>query len=78
MLVHLQQVIEVIVCAAGKAVDLVAFRIVAHGGIVVEMLRVQAAKALAGINAPFSEVGFQQGTQRVKGIRPSCSFLLVY
>ena len=53
MFVHLQQVIEVIVCAAGKAVDLVAFRIVAHGGVVVEMLRVQATKALAGINAPF-------------------------
>ena len=60
------------------AVDLVAFRIVAHGGVVVEMLRVQAAKALAGINAPFPEIGFQHGTQRVKGIRHSCSFLLVY
>ena len=57
---------EVIIRAACKAVDLVAFRIVAHGGVVVEMLRVQATKALAGINAPFPEIGFQHGRRESK------------
>ena len=46
-----QQIEKVIVRAAGKAVYFLPLCVVSHGGIAVEMLRIQAAKALLRVNA---------------------------
>ena len=63
-----EKVKEVVVRAAGKAVDLVALGIEAHGGVPVKVGRVQTAEPLAGIDAPVIEVVDDPGTERVEGV----------
>ena len=63
-----EEVKEVVVRAAGKAVDLVALGIEAHGGIPVKVGRVQTAEPLAGIDALVVEVVDDPGTERVEGV----------
>lgn len=59
-----EEVKEVVVRAAGEAVDLVALGIEAHGGVPVKVGRVQTAEPFAGINAPVIEVVDDPGTER--------------
>ena len=63
-----EEVKEVVVRAAGEAVDLVALGIEAHGGVPVKVGRVQTAEPLAGIDAPVIEVVDDPGTERVEGV----------
>ena len=64
-----QEVKEVVIGSAGKAMDLVALGVEAHGGVPVQVRRVQAAEPLPGVDAPFTEVVHDAGAQRIKGIR---------
>ena len=71
-----EEVKEVVVRAAGKAVDFVALGVEAHGGVPVKVGWVQTVKPLAGINAPVIEVVNDPGAERVKGVgHGSVSFL---
>ena len=63
-----KEVKEVVVRAAGKAVDFVALGVEAHGGIPVKVGWVQTAEPLAGINAPVVEVVDDPGAERVEGV----------
>ena len=53
--------------------DLVSFRVEAHGGIPVQVRRVQAAEPLAGVDAPFVKVVYDSGSEGIKGIGHSKS-----
>ena len=66
-----KEVKEVVVRAAGEAVDFVAFGVEAHGGVTVQVVRVQAAEPLSGVDAPFTEIVDDVGAERIKGIRHS-------
>ena len=63
-----KEVKEVIVRAAGEAVDLVALGVEAHGGIPVKVGRVQTAEPLTGVDAPVVEVVDDPGAERVEGV----------
>ena len=67
--VDCQQIEEIIVRAAGKAVYFLPLCVVSHGGIAVEMLWIQAAKALLRVNTPVVEIVNDAGAQVVKGVR---------
>ena len=64
-----EEVKEVVVRAAGKAVYFLPLCVVSHGGIAVEMLWIQAAKALLRVNTPVVEIVNDAGAQVVKGVR---------
>ena len=71
-----EEVKEVVVRAAGKAVDFVSLGVEAHGGVPVQVGRVQTAKPLAGVDAPVVEVVDDPGAERVEGVgHGSVSFL---
>ena len=63
-----EEVKEVVVRAAGEAVNFVALGIEAHGGVPVKVGRVQTAESLAGVDAPIIEVVDDPGTERVEGV----------
>ena len=63
-----EEVEEVVVRAAGKAVNFATLGIEAHGGVPVKVGRVQTAEPLAGIDAPVIEVVDDPGTERVEGV----------
>ena len=71
--VHGQQVEQVVIRPAGKAVDLVSLRVEAHGGVPVQVRRVQAAEPLPGVDAPFVKVVYDSGSEGIKGIGHSKS-----
>ena len=63
-----EEVKEVVVRPAGKAVDFVALGVEAHGGVPVKVRRVQTAEPLARIDAPVVEVIDDPGAERVEGV----------
>ena len=65
----LKQVKEVVIRPAGKAVDLFPPGIVAHRGVPVGMVRVQAAEPLPQGNALSLQIGGKVGAQCVEIVR---------
>ena len=63
-----EEVKEVIVRPAGKAVDLMAAGVVGHRGVAVKVVRVQAAEAPSRVDAPGAEVVEEVGAERVEGV----------
>ena len=63
-----EEVEEVIVRPAGKAVDLMAACVVGHRGVAVKVVRVQAAEAPPRVDAPSAEVVEEVGAERVEGV----------
>ena len=63
-----EEIKEVVIRSAGKAVNFVALGVEAHGGVPVKVGRVQTAESLAGVDAPIIEVVDDPGTERVEGV----------
>ena len=51
-----QKIKEIIICLTCKAVYFLSFWIVSHGGVTIQMLRVQAVEPLGGVDSSFIEV----------------------